>query len=94
MRTLLIASGFALAMAVSAPILASNDDRSGVDVPRDQWLSVSQIAAKLEAMGYQIREIETEDGVYEVEAVDKNGQRVEAYVHPATGEILKQEEDD
>jgi len=94
MRRFLIIPGFVLALAAASPILASSDDRSGVSVPRDQWMSVSQISAKLEAMGYDIREIEIEDGVYEVEAVDKNGMRVEAYVHPATGEILKQEKDD
>ena len=94
MRKLLIVPGFILAVAAASPILASSDDRSDVSVPRDQWMSIFQISEKLEALGYEIREIEIEDGVYEVEAVDKNGMRVEAYIHPATGEILKEKEDD
>jgi hypothetical protein len=43
-------------------------------------------------MGYEIREIEREDNCYEVEGVDANGARFEAYVHPETGEILQQSE--
>ncbi|MCZ7593524.1 MAG: PepSY domain-containing protein [Hyphomicrobium sp.] len=57
-------------------------------MPREQWLTPTQITEKLTAAGYKVTEIETDDGAYEVELVDKNGVRVEGYVHPATGELL------
>jgi uncharacterized membrane protein YkoI len=36
-----------------------------------------------------VREIETDDGAYEVDVVDKDGVRMELHVHPATGELLR-----
>ena len=64
--------------------------RSGhLNVPQDKWLSPTQISEKLEQKGYTVNEIEVDDGAYEVELVDKrNGTRIEAHVHPATGELL------
>ncbi|MDO8990627.1 MAG: PepSY domain-containing protein [Sideroxyarcus sp.] len=54
-----------------------------------QWLSISQIYLKLEAVGYgNVEKIEREGGSYEVKATDRNGQRVKLFVHPQTGEIV------
>jgi hypothetical protein len=50
-------------------------------------MSPTEIADKLSAQGYEVFEIETDDGAYEVEMA-KNGTRMEVYVHPATAEIL------
>jgi len=90
MRNYLIAPVVALALAAATPASAIEDYfKSGrISVPRDQWLSPSQISEKLQAQGYRVTEIETDDGVYEVDLVDKNGTRIEAHVHPATGEML------
>lgn len=90
MRTFLIIPALALSMASIQPALALDDVFEGkrLNVPREQWLSPKQIADKLGEKGYKVREIETDDGTYEVEMVDKNGLRVEANIHPATGEIL------
>jgi hypothetical protein len=87
MKKLLAASALSLALAV--PALADDDDYFGpLNVPRDKWLPVSEVVQKIEAKGYKIREIEADDGVYEFEAVDSTGARVEGHAHPATGEIL------
>ena len=59
-----------------------------LNVPREQWLSPTQITEKLGEKGYKVIEIETDDGAYEVEMTDKNGTRIDAHVHPATGELL------
>jgi hypothetical protein len=94
-KTLLIATAFATAAGAA---LASDDrdDRRQplTDVPRSEWMSVSEVAQRLEAQGYRVREIDSERGAYEVEATDANGMRVEAYVHPVTGEILPYAEED
>ena len=51
------------------------------------WLSPTQITEKLDRKGYKVTEIEVDDGSYEVEMTDKNGVRVDAHVHPETGEL-------
>lgn len=52
-------------------------------------MSIADLSAKLEAEGYTIREIEVERGAYEVEMIDRNGLRVEGYLHPLTGEVMR-----
>jgi len=89
MRKVLVVSAFALATATAAGFAAASDDSGRVNVPKERWLSIAQIAEKLAAQGYEIRRIEIDDGAYEVSAT-KDGKRVKAYLHPATGEILKQ----
>ena len=87
MKKLLAAS--LLSLALVTPAFADDDDYAGpLNVPRDQWLPVSEVVQKIEAKGYKIREIEADDGVYEFEAIDSTGARVEGHAHPATGEIL------
>jgi hypothetical protein len=77
----------ALAFAIALPTL-SYADPNRLNVPRDQWLSASEISDKLTSQGYKVLEIEADDGAYEVEMLDKNGVKVETHVHPATGELL------
>jgi hypothetical protein len=90
MQKYLIISALALSLGAAQPALALDDLFEGnrLNVPRDQWLSPTQITEKLQQQGYKVREIEADDGTYEVEMVDKNGVQIEANVHPATAEIL------
>lgn len=78
----------AAALATLAGSVSASENRTATDAPRSQSMSVSAVARMLEARGYTIREIEEDAGAYEVEAIDANGLRVKAYVHPVTGEIL------
>jgi len=79
--TLIAAAGFAF---------ASNQDGQA-ELPGEEQLTVAQIAAKLTALGYDIREIEAEGNGYEVYAIDPDGQRVEVGVDLVSGEILSSE---
>lgn len=91
MRPYLMLSALAVSAALAAgtPAAAADDFKSGrLSVPREQWLSPAQIGEKLAAQGYKVTEIESDDGAYEVDLVDKNGTRIETHVHPATGELL------
>jgi hypothetical protein len=56
---------------------------------RTGWMSMSEVAAKVEGQGYRVIEIEIDDGAYEVKAVDANGVRVEADLDPSTGEPFR-----
>ena len=64
------------------------------NVPRAQWMSVQEIDAKFTGMGYKVRKIEIDDGCYEIYALDSNGMRIEAYIHPATAAIVAKKYDD
>jgi hypothetical protein len=86
MQAKIFAPILAVAMLAGTAALADNHNR--LNVPRDQWLSPAQISEKLVGQGYKVTEIESDDGAYEVDLVDKNGTRIEAHVHPATGELL------
>ena len=53
-------------------------------------LYVDQIVDHLKADGYKnIRDIDYDDGRYEVKAADSNNNIVKLYVNPTTGEIMK-----
>ena len=90
MRTYLILPAIALSLAAVAPAYALDDvfETNRLNVPRERWLPPQQISEKLGEKGYTVREIEADDGAYEVEMVDKNGMRIEAHVHPETAEVL------
>lgn len=94
MRKFLIVPAIALAFAAVQPALARDDDLGRrLNVPQDQWLTPAQVKEKLVAAGYRVQEIESDDGAYEVEMVDKDGTRIETRVHPATGEMLPGDDD-
>ena len=81
MRTLLVA----LVMAGAAlPALAA--DRC--DVPKEKWRPVDELKAELTAKGWQIANVKTEDGCYEVYGHDQDDKRVETFFDPATFEAV------
>lgn len=86
MKTSLILAAMGLSLAASAAV--ADDSVNRLNLPRDQWLPAAQIVEKLAAQGYKVYEIESDDGVYEVEMTNREGVRVETHVHPATGELL------
>lgn len=94
MRKFLIVPALALAVATSGASAFASDGAVRVDAPREQWLSIAQITEKFTSQGYDVRGVKVEKGGYEVYAIDKDGKRLETYVHPVSGEILKSEMDD
>ncbi|EKF43553.1 PepSY domain-containing protein [Nitratireductor indicus] len=93
MKSHLIASAVVLAIACGAGV-AQASESPNLNVPKDQWMSIAQISDKFKTEGYDVRQVKIEKGVYEVYALDKDGKRIEALVHPATGEIIGSEMDD
>ena len=83
-------SGLAvLGLAVSAPALVHAQTATNAE------LDAKQIIAKLEAAGYtRIHDVEKDDGIWEVEATNSAGQRVELDVDPVSGNVLREEPDD
>lgn len=90
-----MASLIALALAASAPFAGAAFAANAADgAPADvQRMSVAELAAKLEADGYTVREVEMEGRGYEVKAVDAEGRRVEMRLD-AAGQPAPYREDD
>lgn len=81
-----IAGGAGLAASAQA---SDDDNRYGAGAPPlTEWMSIADLATALEAQGYRVLEIEREHNAWDVEMIDANGMRVEAYLDPLTGETL------
>jgi hypothetical protein len=91
-RALIVFSALWFGVGVTA--LASEGDRATVGAPREQWRPITEVIEQFTAMGYQVQGIESDDDLYEVEAIDPNGLWVKAHVHPVSGEILRERSDD
>ena len=85
MKSKLLIAAMGLSLGASA---AFADSVNRLNVSRDQWMSPAQVTEKLSAQGYTVREIESDDGAYEVELTGKDGVRLETHIHPVTGEIM------
>lgn len=58
-------------------------------------LSAADIASRLQSQGYSnVRDIEFDDGYYDVEATGPDGRNVDLKVHARDGRILNQDHDD
>ena len=90
MRMKVIATVLAV-LAVSTPALASEDEGC-TKAPKEQWLSVEQLKAKLGEQGYTVSKIEIEDACAEAKVRDKDGKSAELYLDPATGAVVKKDD--
>lgn len=91
-RTALLALGVTTAILASASAFASDD--AHCTAPMSEWQPRENLQQKLEAEGWKVKRIKTEDGCYEAYAFDKNGHRVEAYFDPKTLAQLGKKSDD
>jgi len=84
--SILIAASFALTAAI--PAYASDNDRK-CGVVTGAWMSADAARSIAASKGYDARRVKRDDGCLEIYATDKNGTRVEIYMHPVTGEIVR-----
>lgn len=87
-----VIGGTTVALLLSAGIAMADGDRWhgwDDDMPRDNWMSLTELAQQLENQGYTPYEIEIDDGAYEVRMVDPQGMMIESYFNPTTGEPLR-----
>ena len=90
-RTILFSASLASALGLFA---LGASAQSQTPAQTQDRMSIAQIATMLEDQGYTVVEIERERGRYDVEMIDANGMRVEAYLDAATGAVLPYREDD
>jgi hypothetical protein len=93
MKTALAAAALSIVLAPAGVALADDDTDCGKS-PRDQWMSEDDIETRATELGYDVRSVDTEDGCYEVYAVDANGARLELYLNPVTGALVSSKDDD
>lgn len=79
-----------LAMSSTVPAMADDDM---CNVPMDKWQPRENLQAQLEAQGWQVKRITTDDGCYEVYAITKDGKRVEVYFNPESLRPVRPMED-
>lgn len=79
-----------LILAVSLPLTAAHaTGRLTCEaVEPGKWLTRDTLTKKLTEQGWQVRFMKKDGGCWEVYGTTPEGQRVEAYFHPATGEKL------
>jgi hypothetical protein len=57
-------------------------------------MAVSAVLAAVEAKGFTVIEVDDEGGWLEVEATNAQGRRVELFVDPSDGEVIREGFDD
>lgn len=58
--------------------------------PQNQWLSLEALQGKVEALGYKVQKAKLKNACGELYTLDKNGNRVELFVDPTSGQIVGQ----
>ena len=58
------------------------------------WMDPNDVIRSLESAGYtDVHDLEKDDGIYEAEATNSTGQKVDLDIDPATGNVLREEPD-
>lgn len=78
----------AILLGLALPAQADDHHKNRLNIPSERWLSVSDAIQKLKAQGYTVTKIEADDGVYEFDATNADGVRVEGHANPETGQVL------
>lgn len=92
MKRTLLTTALVLGIMGAGTAFASDDDRC--DVKMVDWQPVEALQQKLEADGWKVNRIKTDDGCYEVYAIDDKGRRIEAYFNPKSFDMVKMEIED
>jgi len=90
MRKLTLFTAAAALLATAATVHAGSLGRPCTAAPESQWLSISDLQARVEAQGYKVRKAKLKKACGELYTLDKNGQRVELFVDPTDGKIVGQ----
>ena len=86
MRIRLTAIATALLIGTATlPALASDK----CNVPKDEWQAAQELQAKLEAQGWKIQRLKTDDGCYEVRGTDAEGHRIRVKIDPGNLDLVE-----
>lgn len=90
----IIKLGFAAVVLglLAVPAQADDNDRRCGAVAQQNWMSAADITARVAAMGIDVRDVERDDGCWEVKGRGENGQRVSLKLHPQSAEVVHRSE--
>jgi hypothetical protein len=88
MQRIVIAAAVCVIALGAAGAQAKSLGRACTTAPESQYLSTTELKARIEAQGYTVREIEIEKACAEVYALDKTGAKVELFLDPTNGSIV------
>ena len=81
-----------MAAAVAALLAGAQAGATGLATcdsgPRESWQPQDKLEKILTGKGWKIRRVKEDGGCYEVYAFDETGERVEAYFHPKTLDLV------
>ncbi len=87
MKRLLPATTLVMGICSAGPSFAG----PRCDVPLAEWQPREVLQQKVEADGWKVTRIKTDDGCYEVRATNDKGERYKGKFHPGTLQALKTE---
>lgn len=90
MRTFAFLMFAAVLAGATSAAEAGSLGRPCTTAPQSQWLSIEALQAKVEGLGYQVRQAKLKKACGEIYALDKTGARVELFVDPTSGDIVGQ----
>jgi hypothetical protein len=88
MRKTLTLTALLLAVGVSMPAFAE-EGSDCTSQPKSKWISVDAAKTKAKEQGYEIRRVKSEGSCYELYGFDKKKARVQIFMNPATGKVMK-----
>jgi len=78
-----------LALLIAFPLSSYATGRMECEtVDKANWMTETVLEEKLIAEGWKVRRMKEDGGCWEVYGTTPDGERVEAYFHPSTGEKL------
>lgn len=86
-------SVFAMAVAIlgfTAAAQAGSLGKPCTVAAQSQWLTLEALQSKVEALGYKVQKAKLKNACGELYTIDKNGNRVELFVDPTSGQIVGQ----
>jgi len=88
MRKLAILAAVLAPLGIAAVAQATSLGRPCTSAPESQWLSLDALKAKVEAAGYRVQKAKLKAACGEIYTLDRNGNRVELFLDPTSGEIV------
>jgi len=84
----------ALAIISLLPAGAALADDDDCSAPRDQWQSREAVMQLAQQNGWTVRDVEIDDGCYEIEGRDGDGREIEVKLDPATLQVVEMDHED
>ncbi len=92
-RTLIMAATAAVIVLGAAGARAESRGHACTSAAPDKYLAAAELQAKVEAQGYTVNRVKIASTCGEVYAFDKSGAKVELYVDPTDGTIVRTDTD-